>query len=75
MGRGGGLVISVLDLCSDDPSSILADCKVFSVVLYQEKTGKTYLSKMVSRSILATVEEDMSLTVVILLQFLPELLI
>ena len=36
----GGLVVSVLDFCSDDPSSILADsCKVFTVVLCQEKTN------------------------------------
>ena len=72
-------MVSVLDFSSDDPSLILVDCLVVSFVLYQEKTkkrpGKTYLSKMVSRSILATIEEDMSLTVVILLQFLPELLI
>ena len=27
--RGGGLVVSVLDFCSEDPSSILADCQVF----------------------------------------------
>ena len=26
LGRGGGLVVSVLDICSDDPSSILPCC-------------------------------------------------
>ena len=26
LGRGSGLAVSVLDFCSDDPSSILAGC-------------------------------------------------
>ena len=37
VGRSGGLVVSALDLCSVDPSLILAGFLIFQFVLYSGK--------------------------------------